>query len=589
MLPQNGDAATTPGPTFDFNSLLNLLINDPVQSSSEADSGDGAQNLDQPGSGSSEQSRKRDDRPAQQLPNVASLSQIFYQAGFAQVPCPQRPDLPSQSASGQGPAPQLGPSIGDTTGNGPSLASAASVQQESGSSATGTGSYSLTPAALTSRASIQDLSGLQGSRGVVAPVPSADPSLAMGTQTGAQVIAQPNQAPIQNVPAPSYRVRLSGGMELQSRRRVPATADESPQIVGSNVISAPVPFSPPVAKSSPGPYLNARSQAPGVDSRGSSSIEVLLNRDNIAAVSTSPIPPKGSLGDLAIAAQFAEKPPTPSQTLSEPRVGGAAPPPAPLNMLPPSSPASPEVPDTRPVQANASEKTAIPEQPITASSSSDMDMGSGNGQSGESQKVEAAVKNKPESGNQAAPAENALPAGTQAAVPGSSLAIGVGAPGHRAVPSSNPNLGEIVESKSETNGSLSPPPAREISLRLPGSESGSVDLRVMERGGRLHVSVRTQDPDLVRVLQSDVGDLVGRLEKKGFETENLWMPSARTGQHVSEVESSRSNSDQAFGRQPDSNSSSGGDREPGERQSRPRWVEEMDSEFSVNHEGETTE
>ena len=41
----------------------------------------------------------------------------------------------------------------------------------------------------------------------------------------------------------------------------------------------------------------------------------------------------------------------------------------------------------------------------------------------------------------------------------------------------------------------------------------------------MQVAVRTEDPQLARSLQSDLGDLVSRLENKGFKTES-WIPAA---------------------------------------------------------------
>lgn len=70
-----------------------------------------------------------------------------------------------------------------------------------------------------------------------------------------------------------------------------------------------------------------------------------------------------------------------------------------------------------------------------------------------------------------------------------------------------------------------PPPAKQISLKLTGEDSASVNVEVSERAGKVQVAVRTADPDLAKSLRRDLSDLVGRLEDKGFKAE-AWVPRA---------------------------------------------------------------
>ena len=83
-----------------------------------------------------------------------------------------------------------------------------------------------------------------------------------------------------------------------------------------------------------------------------------------------------------------------------------------------------------------------------------------------------------------------------------------------------------VEPKSEMNPHL-PPPTREISLRVADADSAKVDVRLMERAGKVHVAVRTDDRELAKSLQSDLGELVVRLERKGYNAET-WTPGERS-------------------------------------------------------------
>ena len=83
-----------------------------------------------------------------------------------------------------------------------------------------------------------------------------------------------------------------------------------------------------------------------------------------------------------------------------------------------------------------------------------------------------------------------------------------------------------VEQKAEIGSHVQAPPTREISLRLAEADSAKVDVKLTERAGKVQVAVRTEDRELARSLQSDLGELVGRLERRGYTTET-WTPGAR--------------------------------------------------------------
>jgi hypothetical protein len=86
-----------------------------------------------------------------------------------------------------------------------------------------------------------------------------------------------------------------------------------------------------------------------------------------------------------------------------------------------------------------------------------------------------------------------------------------------------PPQAPTVSPEVETTSAVPSQPIRQISLRLAGAASAQVDVQVEERAGRVQVAVRTADPDLAKSLQINLGDLVGRLEEKGFKTE-AWTP-----------------------------------------------------------------
>jgi hypothetical protein len=59
-------------------------------------------------------------------------------------------------------------------------------------------------------------------------------------------------------------------------------------------------------------------------------------------------------------------------------------------------------------------------------------------------------------------------------------------------------------------------------LRLT-SDMQQVDVTLVDRGGELHVTVRSPDPVLTTNLRAGVHDLVGGLERSGFRAET-WHP-----------------------------------------------------------------
>jgi hypothetical protein len=116
-----------------------------------------------------------------------------------------------------------------------------------------------------------------------------------------------------------------------------------------------------------------------------------------------------------------------------------------------------------------------------------------------------------------------------------------------------------------------------MSLRLALAASPQVDVQVAERAGKVQVSVRTADPDLARSLQGNLGELVGRLEQKGF-TADVWAPVAP--QHGGLVVREPSTSADSQG-QPDNSGSHGGQpgSQNGQQESNQRQPEPWEAQF----------
>jgi hypothetical protein len=72
--------------------------------------------------------------------------------------------------------------------------------------------------------------------------------------------------------------------------------------------------------------------------------------------------------------------------------------------------------------------------------------------------------------------------------------------------------------------------ARNIEIQLNQGDQ-RVNVRLSERGGEVHVSVRTQDAQLAGALRQDLPSLSGKLEQSGFRAET-WHPAApHTAEH----------------------------------------------------------
>jgi len=140
--------------------------------------------------------------------------------------------------------------------------------------------------------------------------------------------------------------------------------------------------------------------------------------------------------------------------------------------------------------------------------------------------------------------------------------------------------------ESETNATPQPPPARQISLKLTGDDSTKVSVDVSEKAGKVQVTVRTADPDLAKSLQGDLGDLVGRLESKGFKSE-AWVPAASRHAAAAAPEQSGSTNSQGNPR----HSGSGTEQRPGRQgqkgsnqRQQARWAAQLEQTLSTTEE-----
>jgi len=126
--------------------------------------------------------------------------------------------------------------------------------------------------------------------------------------------------------------------------------------------------------------------------------------------------------------------------------------------------------------------------------------------------------------------------------------------------SAQPKEGPGLPAATET--AKPPAAARDIRLEIGGGDH-RVEVRLMERGGEVHVDVRTPDTHLASTLREDLSALSSRLTESGFRTET-WHPGASgAGEWHRQAEPSAGGTPQ----DPDSQQGQPGrDRQPGDRQ-----------------------
>lgn len=136
---------------------------------------------------------------------------------------------------------------------------------------------------------------------------------------------------------------------------------------------------------------------------------------------------------------------------------------------------------------------------------------------------------------------------------------------------------QLMEPQSEERATES---VRDISLRLTDKDQGSVQVRLSERAGELHVSVRTPDAGLTRGLRDGLSDLVGRLETSGYRAET-WQPAggnASNSHDQSHDSSSRGGQQQSGSGSGDGTGHEDNARDQQERGGQtPKWVSELES------------
>ena len=118
------------------------------------------------------------------------------------------------------------------------------------------------------------------------------------------------------------------------------------------------------------------------------------------------------------------------------------------------------------------------------------------------------------------------------------------------------------------------PPAsnHDIRVHVPDNNGGSTQVRFVESGGEVRVSVRTADEGLAQNLRTHLNDLTQRLSDGGMPAE-IWKPAANA------ASSSQNDQHQPHqdGRGSGGQGSGGQGQQPDRQQKRPAWLDQMEA------------
>jgi hypothetical protein len=109
-------------------------------------------------------------------------------------------------------------------------------------------------------------------------------------------------------------------------------------------------------------------------------------------------------------------------------------------------------------------------------------------------------------------------------------------------------------------------------VRVPDNNGGSTQVRFVETGGEVRVSVRTADEGLAQNLRTHLNDLTQRLSDGGMPAE-IWKPAFSAGSSQNDFQQPS----QQDGRGSGGQGSGGQNGQQDRQQKRPAWLDEMEA------------
>jgi hypothetical protein len=154
---------------------------------------------------------------------------------------------------------------------------------------------------------------------------------------------------------------------------------------------------------------------------------------------------------------------------------------------------------------------------------------------------------------------------------------GSGEPATSAKSETRPAFAPTVHAEPATDLPAAPSSSnRDITVRIPNATDRGTNVRFVERGSEVHVSVHTGDPELAQMLRSGLSDLTGRLQHNGIQAE-VWRPGSNSSQSDSQNQSAPDPRDSGGSRN-QSGAQRDGQDQPSEN--KPRWVEALETSIS---------
>ncbi len=158
-----------------------------------------------------------------------------------------------------------------------------------------------------------------------------------------------------------------------------------------------------------------------------------------------------------------------------------------------------------------------------------------------------------------------------------------------AQPASQPAPAVVANSREAEDPLAIPRSAREISLQVSSGGDHKVEVRLVQRDGEVHVSVRTPDTALAHEMRQDLGSLTGKLAQSGYATEHFTPTNNRTSS-FSDQRSDTENQNSSHGRDQDPPHGGSGQQRQAqdERGKRPAWIDEMEDRLAQRQNDRST-
>jgi hypothetical protein len=116
-------------------------------------------------------------------------------------------------------------------------------------------------------------------------------------------------------------------------------------------------------------------------------------------------------------------------------------------------------------------------------------------------------------------------------------------------------------------------PVRNVHMQVVGEDNSRVDVRLIDHGGELHVSVKSGDTNLAQNLQDHMPELTSRLEQQRFQTE-VWIPKSAEN---AKPEMSGARDFSSNGNNGSNNSNSSNQQGKKQQQYQPDWVDVLEN------------